>query len=105
VFEIELHDEVSRWIETLTDEERDRTVLVVDRLAADGFSAQMPHSRALGESRFEFARNDISSGYLQFHLGPTKIILLTTFRKQRNNERSGITRARVAASDCARLNP
>jgi hypothetical protein len=34
-----------------------------------------------------------------------RIILLTTFRKQRNNERNEIIRARIAAADCARRNP
>jgi hypothetical protein len=35
----------------------------------------------------------------------TRIILLTTFRKQRNNERAEIARARKIADECARLNP
>ncbi len=34
-----------------------------------------------------------------------RIILLTTFRKQRNNERNEITRARKAAEDCAEQYP
>lgn len=34
-----------------------------------------------------------------------RIILLTTFRKQRNNERTEIDRARKAAADCAKRNP
>lgn len=34
-----------------------------------------------------------------------RIVLLTTFRKQRNNERAEITRARKIAEECARLNP
>jgi hypothetical protein len=54
---------------------------------------------------------------LRFTLGPTarrityrftkdgRIVLLTTFRKQRNNERTEIARARRAAEDCARTNP
>ena len=68
-----------------------------------------PHAifRALGDGLFE----------LRFALGPTarrityrytkdnRIILLTTFRKQRNNERAEINRARQIADECARLNP
>ena len=54
---------------------------------------------------------------LRFALGPTarrityrftkdgRIILLTTFRKQRNNERNEIDRARKAAEDCAKQYP
>jgi hypothetical protein len=34
-----------------------------------------------------------------------RLILLTTFRKQRNKERTEITRARKAAEDCATRNP
>ena len=64
-------------------------------------------SRSLGEGLFE----------LRFTLGPTarrvtyrfskdgRIVLLTTFRKQRNNERTELARARRAAEDCARTNP
>jgi hypothetical protein len=32
-------------------------------------------------------------------------VLLTTFRKQRNNERTEIARARKVAEDCGRRNP
>ncbi|GMU79811.1 MAG: hypothetical protein AMXMBFR46_26000 [Acidimicrobiia bacterium] len=54
---------------------------------------------------------------LRFTLGPTarrityrftkdgRIVLLTTFRKQRNNERTEIAGARKAAKDCAERNP
>jgi putative component of toxin-antitoxin plasmid stabilization module len=67
----------------------------------------MPLSRSLGEGLFE----------LRFTLGPTarrityrftndgRIILLTTFRKQRRNERTEINRARQAAEACARRYP
>jgi putative component of toxin-antitoxin plasmid stabilization module len=84
-----------------------RTVVAIDRIAALGSSARMPFSRALGDGLFE----------LRFSLGPTarrityrfttdnRIILLTTFRKQRNNERAEIARARKIAEECARLNP
>jgi len=34
-----------------------------------------------------------------------RIILLTTFRKQRNNEHNEITRARTAAAKCAEQFP
>jgi putative component of toxin-antitoxin plasmid stabilization module len=107
VAEVELHDEVTNWMRTLDDEEWDRTVVVIDRLAELGSSARMPMSRGLGDGLFE----------LRFTLGPTArrityrftksgtIILLTTFRKQRNNERREIARARAAAGACARTNP
>lgn len=83
----------------LDDVEWERTAVVVDRLASLGSSARMPLSKTLGAGLFE----------LRFTLGPTarrityrftrdgRIILLTTFRKQRNNERREITRARDVA--------
>jgi len=50
---------------------------------------------------------------VRFTLGSTarritkdgRIILLTRFRKQRNNERAEVTRARKIAQDCAKRNP
>lgn len=105
--EVELHQEVAEWMLGLDDALWDRTVVVVDRLAQLGSAARMPLSRSLGEGLFE----------LRFTLGPTarrityrftadgRIILLTTFRKQRNNERTEISRARQVAQDCARLYP
>lgn len=101
--EVELHDEVVDWLATLTDREWERVVVIVDRLADLGSQARMPLSRSLGDRLFE----------LRFTLGPTarrityrftkdgRIILLTTFRKQRNNERNEIGRARTAAAECA----
>jgi putative component of toxin-antitoxin plasmid stabilization module len=107
VAEVELHDEIVDWMDSLDDDEWDRTVVVIDRLADLGSSARMPLSRSLGDGLFE----------LRFTLGPTarriayrltkdgRVVLLTTFRKQRNNERTEIARARKVAEDCARRNP
>lgn len=92
---------------SLDDPEWDWTVVVIDRLAALGAAARMPLSRSLGEGLFE----------LRFTLGPTarrityrftkggRIVLLTTFRKQRQNERTEVARARKAAEVCARRYP
>ncbi len=67
----------------------------------------MPLSKSLGDGLFE----------LGFTFGPTtrrityrltrdgRVVLLTTFRKQRNNERTEIARARGSAEDCARRKP
>jgi putative component of toxin-antitoxin plasmid stabilization module len=104
VAEIELHDEVVAWASDLDENEWERTVVVIDRLALLGASARMPMSKALGDGLFE----------LRFSLGSTgrrityrfssngRIVLLTTFRKQRSNERTEIARARKAAEECAR---
>ena len=107
VSDVELHDEVVVWMDSLGDAEWDRAVLVIDRLADLGSTARMPMSRSLGNGLFE----------LRFSLGPTarrityrftkdrRIVLLTTFRKQRNNERTEIARARKSAEICALENP
>lgn len=101
--EIELHDEITAWLDTLAQDEWERIVVLVDRLAELGSTARMPFSRSLGDGLCE----------LRFTLGPTarrityrftkdgRIILLTTFRKQRTNERNEIARARRAAAECA----
>jgi hypothetical protein len=57
---------------------------VIDRLAALG-----PTARRI---TYQFTKDG-------------RIVLLTTFRKQRNNERTEISRARKTAADCARENP
>lgn len=105
--DVELHDEVVEWMEQLDDNEWDRTVVMIDRIAVLGSSARMPLSRSLGDGLFE----------LRFTLGPTarrityrftkdgRLILLTTFRKQRNNERTETTRARKVAEACAEKYP
>ena len=105
--DIELHDEIVEWMSSLDDADWNRVVVAIDRLAGLGSMTRMPFSRALGDGLFE----------LRFSLGPTarrityrfttdsRIVLLTTFRKQRNNERGEIARARKIADDCARLNP
>src|SRR3546814_4730668 len=94
-------------MDTLDDVEWERTIVVIDRLATLGSSARMPLSKSLGDGLFE----------LRFTLGSTarrityrftrdgRIILLTTFRKQRNNERNEIVRARRAAEACAEQYP
>jgi len=104
---VELHDEVVDWMDSLDHDEWDRTVVVIERFALLGSAARMPLSRSLGEGLFE----------LRFTLGPTaprityrftkdgRAVLLTTFRKQRNNERTEIARARRIAEECARRNP
>ncbi len=105
--DVELHDEIVAWMASLNDGEWDRTAVVVDRLAALGPAARMPLSRSLGEGLFE----------LRFTLGSTarrityrftkdgRMVLLTTFRKQRNNERTEVARARQVAAECASRYP
>jgi len=107
VAEIELHDEVVEWLVTFGDSDWERTVVIVDRLALLGPTARMPLSRALGEGLFElrFSLSSTARRITYRFTSDGRIILLTTFRKQRNNERAEINRARGAAEDCIRLHP
>jgi putative component of toxin-antitoxin plasmid stabilization module len=82
-------------------------VVVVDRLASLGPLARMPLSRTLGDGLFElrFTLGSTSRRITYRFTSSGQIVLLTTFRKQRNNERVEITRARKAGADCARRYP
>ena len=105
--DVELHDEIVNWLATLNDKDWIRTSIVIDRLANLGPTARMPFSRALGDGLFE----------VRFTLGRTArrmtyrftqdqcIVLLTTFRKTKQNETGEIKRARTAAAQCAAINP
>ncbi len=105
--ELEAHDEVVECFDSLTKDEWERVSIMVDRLVGLGSRARMPLSRSLGDGLFE----------LRFTLGATarrityrftkdgRIVLLTTFRKQRNNERAEVARARRVAEDCAKRFP
>lgn len=84
-----------------------------------------PHGggdRPVGRSRFTGEDADVEESRrwlfeLRFALGVTarrvtyrftgdgRIVLLTTFRKQRSNERGEVARAREVAERCARSNP
>jgi phage-related protein len=107
VVDVELHDEVVSWMATLNEREWNRVVVAIDRLATLGPTARMPFSRSLGDGVFE----------IRFTLGPTarrityrftsdgRIVLLTTFRKQRQSEQPEIKRARSVAAECSRRYP
>ena len=107
VAEIEAHDEVVEWFDELSHTEWERTVTMIDRLASLGTRARMPFSRSLGEGLFEvrFALGSTARRITYRFTGDGRIILLTTFRKQRNNERAEIVRARKIAQECAKYNP
>ena len=105
--EVELLDEIVEWLATLSEQEHDRVVVLVDRLADLGSAVALAQLRRSWQGLLE----------LRFTLGPTsrrmtyrftkdgRIVLLTTFRKQRNNERAEIERARKQAVADAASNP
>ena len=97
--QIVLHDEVVQWMEALGEDEWERVVVVVDRLAALGHRARMPLSRALGDGLFElrFTLGSTARRITYGFDGAGNIVLLTTFKKQRDNERAEVARARKVA--------
>ena len=107
VAEIEAHDEIVEWFDELSQNEWERVSVVIDRLASLGSKARMPFSRSLGEGLFEvrFTLGSTARRITYRFTNDDRIVLLTTFRKQRNNERAEVTRARKIAQDCAKRNP
>ncbi len=62
----------------------------------------MPHSRSLGAGLFElrFDLDRVACRVTYFFTEPRRIVLLTVFRKQRQNERHEVQRARDAMARC-----
>ena len=107
VADVEAHDEIVEWFDELSQSEWERVSVVIDRLASQGSQARMPFSRSLGEGLFEirFTLRATARRITYRFTSDGRIVLLTTFRKQRNNERAEVARARKIAQDCAKRNP
>lgn len=95
---VEFSDEVREWYVALSPEGKAATQRIVSRLESQGHMLGMPHSRQLGnglrELRFTCER---VARRITYVLDPErKAVTLTTFRKQRNNERGEVLRARRA---------
>ena len=98
----EVEPEVEQWIESLSVREFAKVVAAVERLAEDGSRLRFPASRALGGGFFEL-RVDLGrvARRVTFYFADDRrIVLLTTFRKQRQNERVEVRRARGAMRRC-----
>ena len=76
----------------------------VERLAERGNALRMPASRSLGDRLFELRFDIVVSrgGSRTSSRTDRRIVLLTVFRKQRQNERHEVQRARVAMERCLR---
>lgn len=103
-WQVELSDEVRGWYRSLTVEGKAATDRALIRLESQGHMLRMPHSRALGDKLFElrFTCEGVARR-VTYTLDPNrKAITLTTFRKQRNNEKREILRARRALNNRAK---
>ena len=99
---VELEPEVESWLTSLPPGAFATAASRIDHLADLGASLRMPRSRALGEGLFEL-RFDVERSAQRitfFFPGDRRIVLLTTFRKQRQNERAEVARARLAMKVC-----
>ena len=101
--EIEIEPEVT-WLESLSPSHFDEAREAIERLAIAGHRVRMPLSRPLGEGLFElrFTAQGVQRRITYWHADwqPGLIVLLTTFRKQRQVERREILRARAALERC-----
>src|SRR5579872_2587107 len=99
---VELEPEVEEWLGSLGARQFAIAAARIDYLGEVGSRIQMPRSRALGAGLFElrFAVGQVAMRITYFFPGDNRIVLLTAFRKQRQNERAEVERARRAMAMC-----
>lgn len=95
-WEIVFSDEVAVWYQGLDLKTMNKADAVLSLLAEKGNQLRMPHSKALGSGLYElrFDANRVSHRITYVFEPVAKVITLTAFRKQRQNERQEIERAR-----------
>ncbi|WP_118913772.1 type II toxin-antitoxin system RelE/ParE family toxin [Mycobacterium shigaense] len=93
---IELSEEVDEWFQALPTRAKAQAIRALDLLAARGSSLRMPHSRKLDEHLWELRfRCEMLNQRITYTVAPERrVITLTAFRKQRDNERKEVARAR-----------
>jgi hypothetical protein len=98
VWEIELSKEVTDWYVALVERDRAFADRAFDRLGEVGPQLSMPHARSLGDGLRElrFTCEGVSRRITYYFELDRKAVLLTTFRKQRDNERREVDRVRRA---------
>ena len=102
MWSVELEPEVESWFDNLTVKSFATALPHVERLADQGNRLRMPASRSLGDGLFEL-RFDLqrTSWRITYYFAQhRRIVLLTVFRKQRQNERAEVNRARTAMARC-----
>jgi hypothetical protein len=103
---VEFSEEVRTWYVGLSPAGKATADRIIERLASQGNMLRMPHSRSLDGGLYElrFACENVNRR-ITYVLDPDrKAVTLTTFRKQRQNERGEVLRARraQAAHEAAR---
>ena len=102
MWSIETEPEIEEWLTGLTNTEFARITPHLERLAERGNNLRMPVSRSLGdglfELRFDLGRRAMRITY--YFAQDRRIVLLTIFHKQRQNERNEVRRAHSAKAVC-----
>ena len=100
-WDIEQEPDVAAWFNELDRPQFGHVAFHIDRLLVTGSMLRMPHSRSLGDGLYEL-RFDLGtvSWRITYFTEPRRIVLLTVFRKQRNNERHEVNRAHAAKARC-----
>ena len=95
---MEISPEVENWYATLNSKDKAMADRAFDRLAQFGPALRMPHARPLGGGLVElrFTCEGTARRVTYYIDVQRRIITLTTFRKQRQNERQEVARARQA---------
>lgn len=102
MWSVEVEPEVEQWMESLSVREFATVVAAVERLAEDGNRLRFPATRALGGGLFELrvCMDRVARRITFYFADSRRIVLLTTFRKQRRNEWTEVRRARRAMRRC-----
>jgi hypothetical protein len=95
---VEISPEIEIWYASLKSKDKAMADRAFDRLAEHDPALRMPHARLLGEGLCElrFTCEGTARRVTYYIDVRRKIITLTTFRKQRQNERREVARARQA---------
>lgn len=101
---MEAEKEVEDWLNDLDTKQLARAKAHIDRLKEMGNTLRPPISKALRDGLFElrFTLADTERRITYRFADNRRIVLLTTFAKQRSNERAQIKRAREAQLDSIR---
>ena len=94
---VELSQEVAEWYSQLAPQDQALADRAIDLLVERGPLLRMPHSRSLGGELFElrFTCEKLARRITYCFDSKRQVITLTTFRKQRDNERREVARARA----------
>jgi len=100
--EVEVEPEVEDWIDSQSAVNYATLLVQVDRLERMGSTIREPWSKALGDGLYElrFEMDKVAWRISYYYAPSQRAVLLTVFRKQRNNERREVQRARAAMRRC-----